>query len=90
MQIEVFDTRVTTKDGVHMHFDVLVPKENRSGNAPTYAREWLKSIGINEIDILHDHCQFCHSKIANFSMEQIMVDQGYIIVQMEGCPVPIS
>ena len=50
MQIHVYDTYVTAKDGHTMHFDVFTAEKDDQ-KAISYAKEWLASIG--EGHLLH-------------------------------------
>jgi hypothetical protein len=89
MQLDVFNTYVTRDDGVVMHFDVLMPKGSASEHAQSNALDWLQTIGITANQVLLDSCQYCHSEDATPEIERDVQQQGYFILQMEGCPSPI-
>jgi hypothetical protein len=88
MQIDVFDTYVTTTDGKRLHFDVFLPAGKQGGLAQQYAKEWLESIGIQVGDIRQESCTYCHSQAADPKVQQHIEQHGYYIYQMEGCPSP--
>jgi hypothetical protein len=88
MQIDVFDTYVTTTDGKRLHFDVFLPSGKQGGDAQQYAKEWLESIGIKMNDIRQESCAYCHSEAASPRVQQHIEQHGYYIYQMEGCPSP--
>ena len=46
MQVAVWDTYVTKKDGMIMHFDIIAPEEVKDAETIyNYGREYLKSKG---------------------------------------------
>ena len=85
MNIDVFDTHVTTTTGKRLHFDVLLPP-GKQQLASEYAREWLDSIGIRAEHIQQESCVYCHSQAADPDVEQHIEENGYFIYPMEGCP----
>ncbi len=89
MNIDVFDTHVTTADGRRLHFDVLLPP-GQQDHASRYAKEWLKSINIEAEHIRQESCRYCHSEVAHPDIERRIEIDGYFIYQMEGCPSPVS
>lgn len=89
MQIDVFDTYVTTTDGKRLHFDVFLPSgKQQEGLAQQYAKEWLESIGVQPQDVRQESCTYCHSEAANPKVQQHIEQHGHFIYQMEGCPSP--
>lgn len=88
MQIDVFDTYVTTTEGKQLHFDVFLPTGKEEKLAKQYAKEWLESIGIQVKDVQQESCIYCHSEAANPAVQQHIEQHGYFIYQMEGCPSP--
>ena len=48
MTFHVFDTYVKANDGHTIHFDVITDK-NDSKTAISFAKEWLKSIGEDNV-----------------------------------------
>ena len=89
MKIDVFDSYANDENGKTIHFDVLVPSDSSPEQALTYGREWLESIGQSANGLQQTHCNFCHSEMANPAVQKAINNQGYFILQMEGCPSPI-
>jgi predicted acyl esterase len=85
MQLAVFDTYVTTVDGLKMHFDVYVPTEIKLPTVLTYAQDYLKSRSITATSLNSENCAFCHIEKAELSVETIVLEKGYYIFEMEGC-----
>lgn len=88
MQIDVFDTHVTTTDNKRLHFDVFLPTGKEGELAEKYAKAWLESIGIQASNIHQESCVYCHSEAANPDVQKEIEEKGYFIYQMEGCPAP--
>ena len=85
MQVDVYDTYATTADGHRMHFDVLVP-QGEGARAAEYARRWLDQIGIQGGEVSLNRCNFCHTESVTPEVESCLNNDGYFILQMEGCP----
>ena len=51
MTFHVFDTYVKANDGHTIHFDVITDK-NDSTTAISFAKEWLKSIGEDNVTVV--------------------------------------
>jgi hypothetical protein len=90
MQINVFDTLVTHKDGRKMHFDVLLPKGSSQEKAKACVAHWLDEINIQTDSIKLDKCTFCHYELATPEIDESIHSHGYAILQMEGCPAPVN
>ncbi len=90
MQIDVYDTYVTTSDGGRMHFDVLLAQGEQESKAKTCARQWLGSIGLHPDQVQQERMRYCHSEPATAETLALLEQQGYAIVQMEGCPAPVD
>ncbi len=84
MNVQVFDTHVTTTSGHYLHFDVLVTPE-RAGNAKLYAQLFLQQQGFNSDDIKQQSCDFCHNEIATPAVIAAIENQGYYILKLQGC-----
>lgn len=89
MNIDVFDTYVTTTADKRLHFDVMLPT-GKGELASHYAKEWLGSVGIEAGHIRQESCRYCHSETARPDIQRHIETQGYFIYQMEGCPSPVS
>ncbi len=86
MEVDVYDTYARSSTGGVIHFDVLVPKGTAADKAFAWGREWLASIGEKAESLEQRHCRFCHSEKARSNVEKDIREQGYHILQMEGCP----
>lgn len=86
MEIHVFDTYVTAKDGHTMHFDVITSGKKDHKKAIEYGKKWLESIGEKDAKISASECQFCHTQGAPEAIKTAIEKDGYFIQKMEGCP----
>lgn len=89
MQLDVYDTYARTADGRRLHFDVLVLNDTHD-RAQTFAEDWLKSIGIAGAEVTLERCRFCHTESASPEVARQVARDGYLILQMEGCPNPFT
>ncbi len=85
MNVHIYDTHVKTDEGQYYHFDVLVSDTSKD-KATEFAALYLKSIGVEGADIQQQSCNFCHSELANPSVQQQLRTQGFSIIPMQGCP----
>ena len=85
MNIDVYDSYAKS-NGRLMHFDVFVESGTAPQKALEYGRQWLASIRESPDSLDQSRCNFCHSEIANPEVERTIDQQGYFILQMEGCP----
>ncbi len=88
MKIDVYDSYAQTRQGHVMHFDVFVETNTSAEQALQYGKNWLESIGENAAGLNQSHCNFCHSEVANPEVQLSIKNDGYFILQMEGCPTP--
>ena len=88
MKIDVYDSYANTTDGRLMHFDVFVETGTSADAALRFGRDWLTQIGESAEGLQQSRCNFCHSEMANPNVQQAIEDNGYYILQMEGCPAP--
>lgn len=86
MKIDVYDSYARS-NGRLMHFDVFVKSGTAPEQALEYGKQWLDSIRESPDSLDQSRCNFCHSEIANPEVEKTIIQQGYFILQMEGCPV---
>ena len=85
MNFHVFDTYVKANDGHTIHFDVITDK-NDSSTAITFAKEWLKTIGENNVVVTTEECKFCHSESVPEDIEIEIMTNGYFIAKINGFP----
>lgn len=89
MKIDVYDSYAQSKQGHIMHFDVFVESGTSKDKAYAYGCAWLAEIGEDANGLDQSKCNFCHTEQANINVQTTIKDEGYYILQMEGCPKPI-
>ncbi len=87
MKAAVYDTYVPRKDGVTMHFDIVVPESVPFEKVVEYGKQFLASKGQAGQPLTARECRFCHVEEASPAMREAFEKQGYYIVEMEGCSV---
>jgi len=85
MNIDVYDTHVRTVEGNLLHFDIMVPSDERA-RAIYYANQWLQSIGRIPEKITRENCRYRHTETSTPEIRKQIREHGYFIIQMEGCP----
>lgn len=84
MKVKIYDTHVNTKNA-YFHFDVVVKKATQD-EVESYAKAYLKTIGVADAHIVQERCRFCHEEIANQATIDAIEKRGYDIIPMQGCP----
>jgi len=87
MKIDVYDSYARS-NGRLMHFDIFVRSGTSELTALEHGRNWLDSLGENSNALEQSRCNFCHSEMANPEVARTIENQGYFVLQMEGCPAP--
>ncbi len=86
MQVAVWDTYVTKKDGAIMHFDIIAPAEIKDTDIIYgYGKEYLKSKGQEGQLITSKECKFCHVEAVKANFQETILNEGYYIIEMENC-----
>ncbi len=86
MKIAVWDTYVKRKDGLIMHFDILVPSEmTNETNIFNFGLDYLKNKPFKNGELSSKECVFCHIEEATQSMIDEIKRKGYYIIEMENC-----
>ena len=86
MQVSVFDTYVTKKNGTVMHFDILVPANmNNEEKVHEFGRHYLEQKQQAGQPLSAKECRFCHIEEADTSIVADIERQGYSIIEMQGC-----
>jgi len=86
MKVSVFDTYVTKKNGGLMHFDILVPAGlYNEEQVYEYGRQYLAQKGQDGQPLSTSECRFCHIEEATACMVADISQQGYCIIEMQGC-----
>ena len=86
MQVAVWDTYVTKKDGTVMHFDIIAPSEVKDETIiQNYGKHYLKSKEQPEQLLTSKECSFCHIEKLQPEFEEEITKNGFYIIEMENC-----
>lgn len=86
MQVAVWDTYVTKKDGSIMHFDIIAPDHIKDEKIiHTFGKDYLQSNGQQDQPLTARECRFCHIEQATSKMELSIQQKGYYIIEMQNC-----
>lgn len=86
MQVSVWDTYVTKKDGTIMHFDIIAPSEMKDTNVIySYGKQYLKDKKQEGQFLTSKECRFCHIETVKPQWEPDINSKGYFIFEMENC-----
>jgi len=86
MKVSVWDTYVKRKDGLTMHFDILVPSELTNESAIfNYGIEYLKSKPYETGALSAKECRLCHIEEATQPMIDEINERGFYIIEMANC-----
>lgn len=86
MQVAVWDTYVTKKDGTIMHFDIIAPTEVKDTTVIyNYGKEYLKIKNQEDQPLSSEECRFCHIETVKSEWEVEIKKKGYFIYEMENC-----
>lgn len=86
MQVAVWDTYVTKKDGAVMHFDIIVPDHiTDEKTIHTFGKEYLLSKNQGNQPLTAKECSFCHIEKATDEMTLSIQQRGYYIIEMQNC-----
>jgi hypothetical protein len=86
MQCAVYDTYVARRDGIVMHFDIIVPHHTSFEAVISFGKKHLESVDQAGQKITAQECRFCHIEKASPEVENTIHNQGYYILAMQGCP----
>ena len=85
MKTAVFDTYVRRPDEVLMHFDIIVQEGTDYEAVQRYGRRYLSGKGYEGLRLSPKECRFCHIEEASTEMQESIKQQGYFILEMQGC-----
>ena len=86
MNVAVWDTYVTKKDGTIMHFDIIAPADIKDEKIiHTFGRNYLLSKNQQEQALTSKECSFCHIEKASSEMLLDIEKKGYHIIEMQNC-----
>lgn len=86
MEVAVWDTYVTRKDGRIMHFDIIAPASLKDAKVIYgFGNEYLKGKGEEGQELSASECRFCHIESVKPNWEKVINEQGYYIFEMQNC-----
>lgn len=86
MQVAVWDTYVTKKDGTVMHFDIITSDHIKDEKTiHTFGKEYLLAKNQETQSLTAKECNFCHVERATDEMALSIEQRGYYIMEMENC-----
>jgi hypothetical protein len=86
MQVAVWDTYVTKKDGSVMHFDIIAPDHIKEEEIIyTFGKDYLQSKNQENQPLTAKECSFCHIEKATDEMVLSIQQKGYYIIEMQNC-----
>jgi hypothetical protein len=86
MKVTVWDTYVTKKDRSIMHFDIVAPETvTDTAVIYNYGKKYLKEKGQDGQPLTAKECRRCHVSNIQPQREADIEQQGYFIIEMEGC-----
>lgn len=86
MEVAVWDTYVKKKDGTVMHFDIIAPSTLRDTTViHAFGRAYLRTKGQEGQPLTAKECRFCHVETVRSKWAEQIEQQGYFIIEMEGC-----
>lgn len=86
MKVAVYDTYVTKKDGSIMHFDILVPDTLKdTGTVYDFGKKYLVFKNQEGQPLSTKECRLCHIEEATEDIVQDIKQQGFSIIEMQGC-----
>lgn len=86
MQVAVWDTYVTKRDGNIMHFDIIAPDHIKDEKIIyAFGKDYLKLKKQENQPLTSKECKFCHIEQATDKMVLSIEQKGYYIIEMQGC-----
>jgi Domain of unknown function (DUF2024) len=86
MQVAVWDTYVTKKDGSVMHFDIIALGHIKDEKLiHTFGKDYLLSKNQATQSLTTKECSFCHIEEATDEMILSIQQKGYYIIEMQNC-----
>lgn len=86
MQVAVWDTYVTKKNGSVMHFDIIAPDNIKDEHIIyTFGKEYLQFKNLEGLILEAKKCNFCHIEKATDEMVVSIQQKGYYILEMQNC-----
>ena len=90
MQVAVWDTYITKKDGNALHFDIIVPDTVKdAATIYKYGKAYLKSKKEADAALDIQECQFCHIESPTPDMLKTIHKKGYFILEIDEIPAAL-
>jgi Domain of unknown function (DUF2024) len=90
MEVAVWDTYVTKKDGNALHFDIIVPNSLKDkAIIYQFGKDYLVSKNEGNSPLDTDECQFCHIEEPTAEMMDSIKNKGYFILEMDEIPATL-
>lgn len=90
MEVAVWDTYVTKKDGNALHFDIIVPNSLKDkAIIYQFGKDYLVSKNEDDSSLDTDECQFCHIEEPTAEMVDSIKNKGYFILEMDEIPATL-
>lgn len=85
-EVNVWDTYVTKKEGSLMHFDIVAPITISDPELIyQYGQAYLETKGQGGQPLAAEQCRLCHIEQLRPEWEEQITENGYFIIEMEGC-----
>lgn len=86
MQVAVWDTYVTKKNGIVMHFDIIAPDHIKDEKIiHTFCNGYLLQKNQENQPLTARKCNFCHIEKATDEMIIGIQQKGYYIIEIQEC-----
>lgn len=91
MKVAVWDTYVKKQNGNVLHFDIVVPEDQRQEEIiHSYGKKYLAAVGEPTAPLSLKECQFCHIEEPTEEIKASISRDGYYILPMEEIPAQLS
>lgn len=86
MQVAVWDTYITKKNGTIVHFDIIVPEQIKDEKIiHHFGTMYLLSKDLGDQPLTSKECKFCHIERASAEIELSIKEKGYYILEKQNC-----
>jgi hypothetical protein len=86
MKVAVWDTYVKRKDGLTMHFDIIVPQElKEEKQIYEFGKRYLQNKDVLTEQLSSKECNYCHIEEASDSVLNDIKSKGFHIVELKNC-----
>lgn len=86
MKVAVWDTYVKRKDGLTMHFDIIVPQELKDEQQIyEFGKRYLQNKDVLTEQLSSKECNYCHIEEVSDSVLNDIKSKGFHIVELKNC-----